>query len=188
MEDILAEVLEQAAADGIELHPAEVEADIMAAMAEAGPVAIVVEPEPEPVADGPAYDTLAARDEWRALKAWQQGGQQGDRPSTANLDAQNAAHAAGTPRPKTGRKAAERKPRNPRRVEANTTAKQGFEARKQAGVVKWTDEELAAWMRQAVADNPATTMADELEYAYWVERVAISRKRFYTVWAATFEA
>lgn len=74
------------------------------------------QPEPEPArVNGPhtadehlgqepqGYDVQAASAEWKALRDWQQAGREGERPSTANLDAMNAAHAAGKPR--SGRKA-----------------------------------------------------------------------------------
>jgi len=70
---------------------------------------------PEPFAPE-GYDLMVARDEWKALKAWNEAGQVGDRPSTANLDAMNGAHAAGKPR--TGRKAATRKATTPKRTKA----------------------------------------------------------------------
>lgn len=168
---------------------ADAEGLVAEAIAEAEAAAgTAPEPTPEPEADAPAYDTLAARDEHRALTAWTKGGQQGERPSTANLDAMNAAHAAGAPRPKTGRKASAGKPRtSERRAAANRVQKEiGFEGRKAAGVVKWTDEELATWMRQVAEANPGTRREDELEQCYWIERVAVSRSRFYRVWGETF--
>lgn len=182
--DMVAETLAQAEADGVQLHPAEVEADVLAALADAGlPAEPQPEPQPAPEADQ-GYDVLKARDEWRALKVWQEGGQQGTRPDTTNLDAQAEAHAAGRPRPKAG-KAAERKARvvNPRRAEANTARKaKGFGGRT---AVRFTADELDAYIRKVRAEHPTSSREDELEYAYWVIEMKISRGRWNTAWDAT---
>lgn len=60
------------------------------------------------------YDVQAANDEWKAAKAWRDGGRKGDAPATTNLDAMNATHAAGgAARAKRARKS---KAANPRRA------------------------------------------------------------------------
>jgi hypothetical protein len=181
--DRTAELADEHAARGADAHTAQVMAEADREVEQA----LAAEPTPEPA----AYDTIAARDEHRALQAWVKAGSQGERPSTTNLDAMNEAHAAGKPRPSAGRKASRSTtPRtSARRAEANRVQKEiGFEGRKAAGVVKWTDAELADWMRQVAEANPGTRKEDELEQCYWIARVAVSRSRFYRVWAETFDA
>lgn len=133
-----------------------------------------------------SYDPVLASQEYRELKAWAQGGKVGPEPTAVNWRTMMAAHAGGNQqRRSSNKKATSAKPRtSARRAAANKVqAEIGFEGRKAAGVVKWSDEELAAWIRKVVAEHPDTRKEDELEQAYWVERVAVSRSRFYRVWA-----
>jgi hypothetical protein len=55
--------------------------------------------------DGETFvvDPHLAQKEWKALAKWEKNGKQGERPSTANLDALNEQHAAGT-KPKQAKK------------------------------------------------------------------------------------
>ncbi len=139
---------------------------------------------PTEVADVATYDVQAADNEWKAVKAWREAGRVGDAPSTKNLDALNAAHAAGAPR--SGRKAAGKKATtgkgrttHARRAEANAIKAQG----KRGPGRKVTDAELAEYISKVKAAGHGTTGNDELEYAYWVEGLALTRVRWNAAWA-----
>lgn len=130
------------------------------------------------------YDVNAASREWQALKAWREAGRVGEPPSTDNLTALNGAHAAGKPRGGKAKKATPGSGRgratHARRAEANAIKAQG----KRGAGRKVTDEELSAYVAKVKAAGHGTTGNDELEYAYWVEGLAVTRKRWNTAWAA----
>jgi hypothetical protein len=121
-----------------------------------------------------------AKAEHQALTAWNAAGQEGEKPATPNLDAMNEAFAAGTPlRSKRVRKQGAGRTTAPRRAQANEIARKG--ARGPGRRVD--DTELTSYIAGVVAENPEARMEDELEFAYWVEQLAVSRKRFYAAWA-----
>lgn len=130
------------------------------------------------------YDPVLAAAEHRALTAWIKGGKQGDRPDTTNLDRLNAAHAAG--RPRSGRKPSGSKA--PKRVTSERRAKanalKAAANNKRGAGTKISEDELVAYVRKVRADHPTSSREDELEVAYWVEQLAVSRQRFYNAWAA----
>jgi len=172
-----------------EVQAAEARIDQAMADAIATPPSVVIEatPEPTPAPEAPqAYDVMAARDEHRAMKAWVDGGSQGDRPDTANLDAMNAAHAGGNRglRVRPGQREAKAPRTSARRAEANARQREvGFEGRK-AYAKAVTEAELAEWIATVRAAHPDTRKEDELEQAYWMEGFKVSRKRFYAAWQA----
>jgi hypothetical protein len=137
---------------------------------------------PAPEAD--SYDVTAARDESRALKAWVQAGREGDAPDTPNLDALNRAHAAGTngkaKRQVGGKATGTRRSTSERRALANQASKDC--GGKRGAGTKVTEDELISYIAQVRIDHPESRMEDELEVAYWVEKLAVSRKRFYAAW------
>lgn len=47
-----------------------------------------------------------------------------------------------------------------------------------------SDEELAVYVAKVKHEHPETSMGIELEYAYWVERMALSRTRWNKAWRA----
>lgn len=157
--------------------PAPVEVTVTEDVADALVSLLVVEPAPAaeaPAAPAEGYDPVLASAEHKALKAWVDGGREGDAPATTNLDAMNAAHAAGKPR--TGRKAAgARQPRtvNARRAEANA-----LKATKTRTPVKVTEDELATYVAEVATTEGRGSWNDELEYAYWVKGFAVSRARW----------
>jgi hypothetical protein len=133
------------------------------------------------VADDRAERLALAKSEHQALTTWVAAGSpEGDRPATPNLDAMNEAFAAGTPlRSKRVRKQGAGRTTAPRRAQANEIARKG--ARGPGRRVD--DTELTSYIAGVVAENPGARMEDELEFAYWVEQLAVSRKRFYAAWA-----
>jgi hypothetical protein len=132
------------------------------------------------VADDRAERLALAKAEHQALTAWNAAGQEGEKPATPNLDAMNEAFAAGTPlRSKRVRKQGAGRTTAPRRAQANEIARKG--ARGPGRRVD--DTELTSYIAGVVAENPEARMEDELEFAYWVEQLAVSRKRFYAAWA-----
>lgn len=138
--------------------------------------------------DVASYDMFTAQAEHRAMKAWRDGGRVGDAPATPNLNALNAAHAAGQPRSgkRPGKKAGAGTARTmaPRRKEANQAqATKGFGGRSNAAA--YSEPELDAYIRKVRADHPTAQRNDELEYAYWVVEIKVSRARWYKAWAAT---
>lgn len=145
-------------------------------------------PEPTPEAPAEEYDTFKAQKEWRTLKAWRTAGSKGDRPSTENLDAMNAAHAGGArPAPKTN--GGTRKPRNadPVRAEANK-ARKDKGAGGRPNLRRVSDEELAAYVTAARAAHPETRSVDLRDYALWVDEISVSFARWDRTWAATTPA
>jgi hypothetical protein len=141
-------------------------------------------PQSEPQA-GP-YDVAKADVEWRALKEWKNSGKKGDRPSTANLDAMNAAHAAGQPRSGSNRRNGNGAPRASKRsergLEAAATSKRLNNHRGRGRKV--SDAELDAYIRRVREQFPDARMIDEGQYAYWVEGIAIGMKRWAVAWQA----
>lgn len=130
------------------------------------------------------YDPVLAAAEHRALTAWIKDGKQGDRPDTTNLDRLNAAHAAG--RPRSGRKPSGSK--TPKRVTSERRAKanalKAAAKNKRGAGTKISEDDLVAYVRKVRADHPTSSREDELEVAYWVEQLAVSRQRFYAAWEA----
>lgn len=140
--------------------------------------AILAEPYTGEASDDRMERLTLAKAEHQALQAWIAGGKEGDRPATANLDAMNADYAAGT---RTTRKAGKGKGRQvaPRRAEANAIAAKG----KRGAGRRVTDAELNLYVATVQAEHPQATRNDELEYAYWVEGLAVTRARWNTAWA-----
>jgi hypothetical protein len=132
-----------------------------------------------PVASDDRMERLTlAKAEHVALQAWVAGGKVGDRPATVNLDAMNADYAAGT---RSTRKASKGKGRQvaPRRAEANAIAAKG----KRGAGRRVTDAELNLYVATVQAEHPQATRNDELEYAYWVQGLAVTRSRWNAAWA-----
>lgn len=152
-----------------------------------------VAPVPDPATD-PAWQTPApvasddrlermtlAKDEHRAMTAWVTAGKIGDRPATPNLDAMNADYAAGTrSTKKAGKGKGAGRQVAPRRAEANAIAAKG----KRGAGRRIGDTELHQYIAEVVAEHPQATRNDELEYAYWVAGLAVTRARWNTAWAA----
>jgi hypothetical protein len=136
-----------------------------------------------------------AKAEWAALKAWRVSDLVGraPRPCTPNLDALNAEHAAnaqGT-RAATGAKA-----RTPRAASTTSAPRAGHSARytealavkkanpKRGAGIKVTDEQLAEYVAKVRTEHPTAVAAQELEFAYYVEKLAVTRARWSAAWAA----
>lgn len=133
-----------------------------------------------------AKRTIKAKAEQKALKAWQFGGMQGDRPVTPNYDAVCAVYAGVAKAP--GSKAARRsggakresaKPGGPR-GDAAAAAKDACGG-KRASTVKISDDDLRAYIVRVHQEHPESARQDEREYAFWVERLNLSG-RFPRFW------
>ena len=121
-----------------------------------------------------------ARAEHQALQAWVRNGKDGARPATPNLDAINDDYAAGGP--KATAKVRKARAANPRRAEANA-AKARLNGRRGPGR-RLTSAELHVHIAGVLSAHTDATVTDELEHAYWVECIAVSRKTWYAAWAA----
>lgn len=134
-----------------------------------------------------------AKDEQKALKAWQKDGEQGDRPVTPNYDA-IAAEAAGVAKKKTGAKKGTgvRTVSSTRDGEKHDISARGREARdarvakggKRGQGKKLTAEELVAYCAKVQKAEPDAWWYDELWYAHWVAGIAVSPDRFHEAWDA----
>lgn len=76
-----------------------------------------------------------------------------------------------------------------------TRGPRGVEARKVAAKLgkrgpgkKITDDDLVKYCVKVAKAHPETTASDELEQAYWVEKLAVNRDRFYRAWAEAMKA
>lgn len=118
-----------------------------------------------------------AREERKALVEWTAGGQKGPRPATPNMDAvarrepTASTKTAGGPRTKRG----------DRGQQATAVAKLG---RRGPGR-KLTDEELLAYVAGVKQAHPDSSASDELEFAYWIEKLAVTRQRFMAAWTGS---
>lgn len=121
-----------------------------------------------------------AQAEHRLMGEWISGGRKGDQPATPNLDAVHAEYASNG----AGSQRKVRTPRvvNPRRAEALAENRR-LNCKRGPGR-KVTDEELSAYVEKVRAEHPESDRTAELEYAYWVEKLAVSRGRWYAAWAA----
>lgn len=143
------------------------------------------------ITDGTAEDTKAAeaRDalaansidraaaEQAAVKAWEKAGKQGPKPATPHYDAMTASQPTTRKAPKEP-KASTRSQRGERGQQARAVAKGG----KRGPGRKVTEEELLAHITKVRKDHPESSAADEIEWAYWVEGMAIGRYRFQEAW------
>lgn len=121
-----------------------------------------------------------AQAEHRLMGEWISGGRKGDQPATPNLDAVHEEYASNG----AGSQRKARTPRvvNPRRAEALAENRR-LNCKRGPGR-KVTDEELSAYVEKVRAEHPESDRTAELEYAYWVEKLAVSRGRWYAAWAA----
>lgn len=76
-------------------------------------------------------------------------------------------------------KRAERSPEYAKAVEAKKAGKRGKGK-------TLTDDELDAYIRKAHEARPAAFSAEQLEIAYWVDGIALSRARWVAAWARVF--
>jgi hypothetical protein len=144
------------------------------------------EPEAEPQpADDPKERVRLAKAEHKVLQAWIKKGEKPPRPATPNLDAVNAEYKAGVTA-KERRQAAKgsttrtttRSHRNPRYAEAMAAKKAGPRG---AGT-KVSDDELDAYVAKVLQADPEAERNEELEVAYWLEKLAMSRPRWVAAW------
>lgn len=127
-----------------------------------------------------------SKEEWKAMKVWRNApGVQGPRPATPNLDAINADYAAGTKSTKTKAKR-DATPKNERRLAA-IAAQQACNNKRGKGT-PISDADLTVYIAKVRSDYPESTRTDELEYAYWAAKLAISRPRWYAAWDAADRA
>lgn len=143
--------------------------------------------EPLAVADNPVVRYTLAKAEHALLQQWIKDGSRPPKPATPNLDVVEAEHAAAGGKPK-GK--AQRTAGAPRAAaNRDATYAQALEA-KRAGAdkrgkgTKVTDAELAEVIAKAKADRPANTASQELEVAYWLGGLAVSRGRWMAAWGA----
>lgn len=146
-----------------------------------------VESEPATVEaeSDPVLRLQAAKAEYKALKEWAASGATPPRPATPNLDALNADHAAYGEQGRTNRRAEAAAARSQRSSRGATAiAEKKARQNKRGPGRKITADELAAYVRDVRAKHPEATMSDELEYAYWIEKLAVSRGSFAAAWEA----
>lgn len=155
-------------------------------------------PKPE---EDPAKRTIAATAEQKLLKQWQLDGMKGERPVTPNYDYVAAKYVAGgeglMPKAKrvraastggggTSRGTGKRQGRatGPRAEQAKA-AKEACGGKRGAGV-PISDDDLRAYILQVHAEHPESTCSAEREYAYWCERLVLS-KRFNGLWSEVID-
>lgn len=76
-----------------------------------------------------------------------------------------------------------------------TRGERGLKAKAQAQKLgkrgpgrKVSDEELIAYVAKVRSEHPETNASDELEYAYWIEKLAVNRDRFNRAWTEAAKA
>ena len=158
--------------------PAWAGAQVFAALDEALATGLGTMPAAPQASDDRMERLTLAKAEHQALQAWVAGGKDGERPATPNLDAMNDDYAAGTRSTRKAGKGAGRQVA-PRRAEANAIAAKG----KRGAGRRVTDAELNLHIATVMAEHPEATRNDELEYAYWVAGLAVTRSRWGAAWA-----
>ena len=126
----------------------------------------------------------AARAEDKKLAAWKKAGEVGPRPATPNVDAV-VADATRKPTKKATAKSSTSKPK----VERSKRHQAMIDARRERKFAKgdrrkMTDAELAKYVAKVRRAHPDSPKETEREYAYWVEGIALSVRRFDVAWEA----
>lgn len=189
----IAELRQQASAGG----PTTFEAAVAAVLGGADPEEtadqlVANQPIPddvdEMIASAPSYrpptraervDRLNAADvERKAVREWEQGGEQGPRPETLNLDSIKA----DKDRPAEERIAASRALRTTRGERGTEARAEAKRAGKRGKGRKVTADELDAYVAGVRSEHPESSQSDELEYAYWIEKLAVSRPTWNAAW------
>lgn len=126
----------------------------------------------------------AARAEHKALQAWKDSGEQGQRPSTANLEAVQADSEAGkTASQRVNGSKAKGTPRvRSERATQAAEAKAKANGKRGKGV-KYSDEQVAVYLAAVLAEHPDTVHGTERQFFYWVLGGSYPRDKF----AAAFE-
>lgn len=142
----------------------------------------LTDPAPAPQAStNPAERYRLAKEEHAVLQAWIKDGERPPRPATPNLDAVNAEHAANGGRPRKARSASTKAPASGPYAEA-LAAKRAANNKRGAGT-KVSADQLAA-VASELRDQ-GLTQAQGLEVAYWLRKLAVSRRTWAKAWAAS---
>lgn len=135
-----------------------------------------------------------AQAEWAQLKAWRVSDLvgRGPRPCTPNLDAVNAEHnghrgavptADGSPAPRAARSGTPTPRANHTARYTQALAVKAANPKRGAGT-KVTDAELAAYVATVREQHPGAVRNQELEVAYYVAGLAVTRARWAAAWQA----
>lgn len=133
---------------------------------------------PSKAAEDKVVRVALAKLEHKMLQVWIKAGELPPRPTTPNLD---ALEAENTYRPAATAPAASTSSKTARHLEA--IARRKAEGKRGAGT-KISAEELTAYVAKVRAEQPDATERGELEYAYWIERLAVNDKSWAAAWAA----
>lgn len=141
-------------------------------------------------AAGRVERTALAEAEWTQLRAWRTSDLvgRGPRPCTPNLDALNADNAGAQQGSRQRTTAARTSTPRPAASPAYAAAMAAKKAGKRGAGTKVTDAELVAYIAQARQERPDATGNQELEVAYWVAKLAITRSRWNAAWAEVVAA